>query len=287
MKMKNILSGTMVMLGASAILLYSACQPEEYGIGNGLSATTVDASFSATPVAGKTNTYVLQANTKGVLGIRWDLGDGSGFANGKLVDTVFYPDAGTYTVKSEAIGAGGVKGTSTKTITVATSDPVSGNLLTNGKMTAQDDATWTRLNITAGVTFTLNNGKMVAQGGNWGHAGVYTSVDVVANKKYAVDMLVSGSGATDTWFEVYVSQTAPVAGQDYSAGGKRLALNTWAGCATSPFSGKLSKLSCDAPNGNKVTFTTGGKVYILVKSGGGNLGTDGISFTNVEFRGVN
>ncbi|WP_129715392.1 PKD domain-containing protein [Pedobacter sp. SYP-B3415] len=263
---------------------FSGCKPEEFGNGNGLSSTP-PATFTVTPVQGKTNTYVLKSNTD-VVGVRWDRGDGSGSANGKMIDTAFYPDAGKYKITLTTIGKGGSTASTSQDVTVTSSDPVAGNLVQGARMEAGDDAKWTRLNLTPGVTWTMANGKMTAAGGNNGQQGIYQAIDVVGGKKYKVDMVVSGSGATDTWFEVYVGTAVPVQGSDYNAGGSRIALNTWAGCGKAAFSGKLSALSCSG-SGNTVTFPQSGKVYLVIRTGGANLGTSGISITNVEFRGTN
>lgn len=270
-------------LAAMALGIYTGCKPEKYD-GNGLTSPDLQASFQVTPVASKANYYVLSADTKGVLGVKWDLGDGA--VIGKPVDTVFFPDAGKYTITLTAIGKGGITKTASQDVNVATSDPLSGNLVLGANMGPTDDAFWNHTTISNGVVFAIENGKMVAKGGGFGHAGIWQAVDVVAGRKYRVDMTVSGSGATDTWFEVYVGTKQPVAGTDYSDGGARLAINTWTGCGKTPFNGKLSAIQC-AGSGNTYTATATGKVYLLIKSGGGNLGLTGIEFTKVTFRGIN
>ncbi len=134
------------------------------------------------------------------------------------------------------------------------------------------------------VTFTVNaDGSILAAGGNGGHAGVYQPVQVKANRNYKIDMTVAGSGAADTWFEVYVGTAAPVQGVDYSDGGIRLGINTWTGCGKTPFNGLLSAVKCTG-SGSVVKFTTAGTVYLLIKCGGTNLGTDGIRMSNIDFR---
>jgi hypothetical protein len=281
----NHLTSCLAAISIGAIALYTGCKPETVGTGNGLSSPNLKSSFTLTPVAGKTNYYALNANTDGVLAVKWDKGTGGGSSLGKAIDTAFYPDAGTYNVTLTAVGIGGQQVSSTQTVNVATSDPLAGNLVAGSKMQPGDDAFWTHMTITPGVSFTMSNGQMTGMGGNNGHGAVYQAINVVAGRKYMVDMTVSGSGATDTWFEVYVGTQVPVAGQDYSSGGKLISLNTWAGCGKGNFSGKLSTLSCSG-SGNTVTFANSGTVYLFIKSGGSNLGTTGISFTNVEFRGI-
>jgi hypothetical protein len=284
MKLKTYYKGfAFCALVAAAVL---GCQPDEFEDGNGLTSPDLAAQFTVTPVEGRTNTYLLKAATDNVLGVKWDKGDGV-TAMGKTIDTVFYPDAGSYAVTLTTIGKGGALATATQTIEVATSDPVAGNLVVGGKMEAGDESKWTKLAIGGNsVAFNFVDGKLVATGGAWGHSGVYQAIDVVAGKKYKLDLTVSGSGATDTWFEVYLGKAEPMQGNDYSDGGIRIGLNTWNGCGKTTFSGKLSELSC-AGSGNVVEFAESGKIYLLIKSGGADLGASGISIDNVELRGTN
>lgn len=150
-----------------------------------------------------------------------------------------------------------------------------------------DKTKWGIIKYSDGVTFTINNdGSMFAQGGNGGHQGVVQTFDLQANKQYKIDMNVEGSGATDCWFEVYVGKAAPVPGKDYSDGGARISLNTWAGCGKGPFNALLSTLSCSG-SGNVITFPTAGTVYLVIRSGGASLGAKGIKITNIDFRRVN
>ncbi len=145
---------------------------------------------------------------------------------------------------------------------------------------------WQVLRISSGVTFTVNsNGSILAEGGSWGHEGVFQPVQVKANKNYKIDMKVAGSGASDTWLEVFVGTAVPSQGSDYSDGGNRLGLNTWSGCGNTPFNGLLSTIKCSG-SGNIVKFNTSGKVYIVIRSGGGNLGTGGITISDIDFRRV-
>ena len=247
-------------------------------------------SFEVEQVSGRTNTYVIRNTTTGYLSTRWDAGKGEGFVNGKSVDTVFYPDAGTYAVKLRVLGKGGrFYDSPEQTIDVATSDPVSGNLVQGGKMNAEDASSWTNIVITNGVTFNLADGKMLATGGSWGQSAIYQKVTVEAGKKYRFGMTVSGSGASDTWLEVYFGTTQPNAGSDYDNGGNYIGLNTWNGCGTSAFSGNIAAIGCSGSlvgKNGEVTFTTGGEKYLLIKTGGGNLGTTGIAVDNVELRGM-
>ncbi|MFT3903060.1 MAG: DUF1735 domain-containing protein [Niabella sp.] len=150
-------------------------------------------------------------------------------------------------------------------------------------------SSWTvfRINNDDKVVFTVNaDGSIKAAGGNGGHAGVYQPVQVKAGRKYKIDMHVKGSGATDVWYEVYVGTVAPTPGSDYSNGGIKLALNTWTGCGKTPFDGLLSAIAC--VNSNKGVFTASatGTMYVVIKSGGNNLGTEGITASDIDFRRV-
>jgi PKD repeat protein len=289
MKLKLIYACYLI-LGVLSVGLYEGCKPETFGNGNGLTSANLTASFTIAPVTGKNNTYILKAAESGVLGFKWDLGDGAGSNISKAVDTVFYPDAGTYNVVLTAIGEGGVQVTSApQTITVATSDPNSGNLILGGKFTsAADDAKWTHFVVGSGNNMIINTSKSVMTSNQTGfQAGaIAQAVTLTAGKKYAVDMIVSGSGMTNSWFEIWIDTKAPVNGQDYNTGKNVLALNTYAGCATSAFNGKLSTLSC-AGTGNPFIPPTTGTYYFVVKNGGDNTGVTGVSFTNVSLRGTN
>lgn len=284
MKLKTIKAG--VWLASICIATVSvSCQPDEFGDGNGLSEAPA-AAFTVTPIDGQINKYLLKAETEGVLGVKWDLGDGGGSSAGDAIDTVFYPDAGTYTIKLTAIGRGGLTTDASNEVNVLTSDPNAGNLVLGGKMETGDDTKWQFVTYTPGVSASIVDGKMVFSGGSWGQAGIYQTIQVEGGKKYKVDMNVSGSGATETWFEVYVGKATPVPGSDYNDGGKRLALNTWAGCAKTPFNGKLSAISCDGKDGGVFSFPESGTAYLFIRGGGANLGTTGISIDNVELRGT-
>jgi PKD repeat protein len=79
------------------------------------------ASFTATPVAGIPNTYLLTSTSQNAFRYDWDKGNGN-FAQGKSVDTAYFTFSGTYTVRLFVYGQSGVDSTS-QVITVAASDP--------------------------------------------------------------------------------------------------------------------------------------------------------------------
>jgi hypothetical protein len=169
------------------------------------------------------------------------------------------------------------------TIKVTPSDAAP-NLVQGGKFDAGDESKWTVLNISPGVTISFTGGKAVWTGGGWGHAGIFQAINVEANKKYQINMNASGSGANDTWFEIYVGAVVPQQGQDYNDGGMRLGLNTWIGCGKTAFDGPLTSLSCNGTGGGVVEFSTAGTVYLVIRGGGADLGATGISVDNVELR---
>ena len=80
-----------------------------------------EASFTIAPVAGAVNKYLLTSTSTNSFRYDWDKATGS-YAQGKQVDTVYFPDAGTYTIKLIAYGQSGMD-SATQNITVASDDP--------------------------------------------------------------------------------------------------------------------------------------------------------------------
>ncbi|OXA79980.1 hypothetical protein B0A65_08535 [Flavobacterium frigidimaris] len=256
--------------------------------GNVLVASSVDAAFTLVPVTGVTNTYLATAQPNGVISSRWDTGDGA--YPGKMNETIVLPDAGTYTITHTAIGAGGAMGTANTQVVVATSDPVKGNLVKGGSFaTATDQANWKKVIYTAPGDWTYSS-KGATISGSGGHAGIYQAIDVVKDKEYSIDMVVSGGASADMWFEVYAGKKDPatVSG-DYSDGGKVMGLNTWDGCGNSVVSGKLSAIGCTKNErvgmiSNVVKFDITGKIYLMIRCGG-KIAAGGITIKSVELRG--
>ena len=122
-------------------------------------------------------------------------------------------------------------------------------------------------------------------GGGWNQQGIYQTINVLKDKTYKIDLVAaSTTGMSNTWFEVYCSTTAPTQGSDYNAGGILRNINTWDGCGTSAFSGKISVVGCNVDK-NKGTFTptADGVMYLVIKGGGEDL-KGGISIDNIEVR---
>jgi hypothetical protein len=282
---------------AITLSLFIACQPDDNtGVGNGILGSVLDASFTVTPVTGKSNTYILKATATNYIGSKWDMGNGAGTTDGKSEETLFIPDAGTYTITHTAVGIGGQLYSASKNIVVATSDPIAGNMVQGGKFeNAADWAKWTKFNKNA--TDPMDQWKFfpgyatfTPPGHDYLGGGIYQIIDVEANKKYKIDMIVSCPvGLVESWFEVYCLATPPVVGTDYGDAATQgtVALHTWSGTGLVPFNGKISVIGKKTlPFYDGVTFPTSGKVYLMIRSGTNNT-TPTITLKNVEMRAVN
>jgi hypothetical protein len=274
----NILKYKQIAFGVIAAAALGACQPDDNEGGNSLNNSATDASFTVTSI--DANHFRLQGATNGASN-RW---------NGALAGdayTVFLPDAGDFDVTHMICGAGGICTSAVQSVHVETPDPIAGNIILGGKFLNQADwDQWTVLHISGtNTSWTFNDGSATIMGNSSNQQGIYQAVQLEGGHQYKVDMHVAGSGATNTWFEVYLSQTAPTQNADYSADGIKLGLNTWTGCGTSAFNGQLSAVGC-VGSGSTVTVTNSGTYYLVIKSGGDNLGTTGITISNVELRRV-
>jgi hypothetical protein len=280
---------------AITLSLFIACQPDDNtGVGNGILGPVLDPSFTVTPVTGKTNTYTLKATATNYIGSKWDMGTGAGTADGKSEEKLFLPDAGTYTVTHTAVGIGGQQYSASKDIVVATSDPIAGNLVQGGKFAnAADWAKWTIYYSTLGDPlqwkFNVGSASITPAGYNYTEQGIYQAIDVVADKKYNLDMIVSSpTGLVNCWFEVYVLPDVPVNGvHPYGNLGTQgvRAIHTWTNCGVVPFNGLISIVGCAAPLKGVITFPTSGKVYLMIRCGTENT-TPTITVKNVEIRAM-
>jgi hypothetical protein len=273
------------MFAIITLSLLGSCQSEDM-VDNGLSDANVDPSFTITAIDGSKNKFLLTAQTKNVLGSKWDMGDGAGMNSGKMTETLFLPDVGTYTITHAAIGRGGIVNIASQQIVVATPDPVSGNILKGGRLTNNDDwSKWTVTNPASSASITFASGSVTLTASGWAGNGIYQAISVVAGKKYVIDMITSSTtGCSNTWFEVYCGYTAPVTGTDYSEGGKLRALSTWDGCATAAFAGKISAVGCKAENNKGIfTATQTGTAYLVMRGGGEDMKA-GIKIQNIEMR---
>lgn len=242
------------------------------------------ATFTVTPVTGNDTKFVIANTTAGeCVGTRWDVGKGSGLVMGKTTDTVFYPLAGTYTIKMQALDKRGKLYTATPvTVTTTKNDPAYDNLIKGGKMNAGDDQYWGRYDANANkIIWTLANNYYTATTATKPvtasvNGGIYQAVQVVANKTYRFTMTTSYGAPQDAWLEVYIGQTVPADGKDYTDN-KKLGVISWG--------------TWVAYTGTKtfdLTFGSSGTVYVVIKMGcnspNGHFSTQGIGITNVDFR---
>ena len=268
-----------------------SCVPDRVdGDGNGLvHSGAIDASFTITQTS--PNHYRLKANTTNYMFSKWNI-DNEGAYSGKMEENIFLPDAGSFVVEHQAIAQGGaVAASSQQTIRVATSDPNAGNLVAGGKFANSDDwSKWTINSTGPDAQWTFTPGKATLTAIEFAGQGIYQAIQVVEGKEYNIDMLASStSGCDDTWFEVYCGYNVPVPGSDYNGDGNIYrSINTWDGSGRNPFSGKISIIGQVNPAKNIGVFkaTQTGTVYLGIRGGGADM-KDGISITNVEFRGIN
>jgi hypothetical protein len=285
MNIKTVLNRSIYLM-FTIITLSSLGSCQEDLADNGLSDSNVDPSFTIAAVEGSSNKFILTAQTKNVLGSKWDMGDGAGMSFGKMTEALFLPDAGTYTITHAAIGRGGIINTATQEIVIATPDPVAGNILKGGRLANSDDwSKWTITNPASSASIIFASGSATLTASGWAGNGIYQAVNVVAGKKYVIDMVTSSTtGCIETWLEVYCGYSTPVTGTDYSEGGKLRALSTWDGCAKEPFSGKISVVGCKPENNLGIfTATKTGVAYLVIR-GGGNDMKAGIKIQNIEMR---
>lgn len=286
MNIKIVLNRSIyLVLAIITLSSLGSCQSEDI-VDNGLSDANVDPAFTITPVTGSTNKFTLTAQTQNVLGSKWDLDDGAGTYIGKMTENIFLPDVGTYKITHGAIGRGGIVTTATQNIVITTPDPIAGNILKGGKLIdATDWAKWTVTNPASNATITFGSKSVTLNASGWAGNGIYQAVNVVAGKKYKIDMVTSSTtGCNNTWLEVYCGYSVPVTGTDYSEGGKLRALSTWDGCAKVPFSGKISIVGCKPENNLGIfTATTTGTAYLVIRGGGEDMKA-GIKIQNIEMR---
>lgn len=254
---------------------------EEYAPVDSLVAT-----FTVTPVAGNDTKFVITNTTKGdVVGTRWDVGKGGGAAMGKTSDTVFYPLAGTYTIKMQALDKRGkLYNAPSIDVTTTKNDPAYDNLIRGGKMDAGDDQYWGRYDANANkIIWTLANNAYTATTNTKPvtasvNGGIYQAVQVVANKTYRFTINASYGITQDAWFQIYFGQTVPAEGKDYSDN-QKINFISWGNWV--------------AFNGTKtadMTFGASGTIYVVIKAGcnasNGHFSTQGLSVWNVDFRRI-
>jgi hypothetical protein len=281
----NIVSG-LLPLALGAVVLFGCKKESNNSYEVYAPVDSLVATFSVTPVAGNDTKFVITNTTKGEsVGTRWDIGKGSGAVMGKTTDTVFYPLAGTYAIKMQALDKRGKLYTATPaTVTTTKNDPAYDNLIKGSKMNPGDDQYWGRYDATANkIVWTLANNaytgttatKPVTAQVN---GGIYQAVQVVANKTYRFTTNVSYGAAQDAWVEVYCGQTVPAEGKDYTDN-KKIGFINWG--TWTAFSGIKTF---------DLTFGASGTIYVVIKLGcnasAGHFSTQGVSLTNVDFRRI-
>ena len=242
------------------------------------------ASFTVTPLSTNPNRIIVASTTKGGFMWNWTVSDGTTYTGES--DTLHFSKAGEYTVQLTVFSNGGYATTAQK-ITIANDAPTI-DIIKGGDMSDATASNWTLLN-TGGTqtSIAIANGVMTFSNTGNSNGAVYQMVMVKAHTPYTFAGTVKGSGATNSWFEVYCDTIAPVQGKDYG-GTKYNSLNTWSGCGSIPFDGNIAEIGCDGAGKGKngyMTFPKADTVWVLIKAGssGGTLGTGGITLDNVKF----
>jgi hypothetical protein len=271
--------GALVLFGCSK---GSNSSYEAYGAVDSLTAT-----FTVTPVPGNDTKFIITNTTQGAcVGTRWDIGkDTSGGAMGKTVDTVFYPLAGTYTIKMWALDKRGkLYSAAPVKVTTTKNDPAYNNVIKGGAMNTGDDQYWSKFDAVLAnrINWTLANnaytGNVTIPVTIQPNGGIYQAVQVVANKKYHFAMNASYGAPNLAWLEVYIGASTPVDGKDYTDGGKKLGFITW-----------NNWVAYSGSKGFDITFGATGTYYVVIKAGcnaGGNFSTSGFSVTNIDLRRI-
>lgn len=264
--------GTLAV-AATLSCVIPACTPESSTKELGPLPT---ASFTATPLSTNPNRVVVTSTTQGGFIWKWNISDGSS-ATGEF-DTLHFSKAGEYTVQLTVFTRGGYATTAQK-INIANNAP------TKDLLNATD---WTILN-TGGTQTTITNTNGTINFSNTGNTNgaIFQKVTVKAHTPYTLAANIKGSGATNSWLELYCDTVPPVQGKDYG-GKKYIAMNTWSGCGTIPFDGNIAEIGCDGGGKGKngyMEFAQAGNVWIVIKGGssGGTLGTGGMTLSNIQF----
>lgn len=244
------------------------------------------ASFTATPLASNPNKIAIASTTPGAFIWHWQYGN-DGATSSLEKDTLSFSKKGAYAIQLTAYTKGGAA-TAIQQVTIANDLPPV-NVLKGSTMDADATNYWTVLNTGGDQTsIKIANGVMNFSNTGNTNGAIYQAVQVDANRNYYFSGHVKGSGATNTWFEIYILADVPVQGSDYGNGKKFVALNTWAGCGGSAFDGDIAQIGCDGDykgQSGKIKFATAGTIYIVVKAGssGGTMGNGGINLDDVTF----
>lgn len=122
-------------MAALVLIAFSACK--KYAVKE-LGPKPV-ASFTVSAISGQVNKFLLTSTSQNAFRYDWDKANGGGYIQGKQVDTVYFPDRGTYKVKLLVFGHSGMD-SATADVNVANDDPAA---LTPLKMlTGNSSRTW-------------------------------------------------------------------------------------------------------------------------------------------------
>lgn len=105
-----------ILFGTFLLVTIQGCEKSQGELG-----TPATASFTVSPVAGKTNTFALSSKSTNAFRYQWNIGDGSATRAGKAEDTAYFQKKGTYLIKLLAYGRGGFS-TDSQTVTVTADD---------------------------------------------------------------------------------------------------------------------------------------------------------------------
>ncbi len=114
--MKHFINRQTCLVAILSATIFSACK---YDVADLMPKP--DASFTVTPISGQVNKYLLTSTSSNSYRYDWDKATGA-YVQGKQVDTVYFPDKGTYVVKLLAYGQSGLD-TASQTVNVAIDDP--------------------------------------------------------------------------------------------------------------------------------------------------------------------
>jgi hypothetical protein len=237
------------------------------------------ATFTVTPVQGDSTRFAVTNTTKGsCVGTLWNSDQGNGYVGGRVIDTIFYPLAGTYNITMQAVDKRGHLYTA-RPITVTTMKNDPRYIIKGGQMRAGDDQYWSHFDQgTPYGIWTLAPGAYTVTG-NPKNCGIYQAVQLTGGKTYNVSITYSASVYNSTWAEVWIGKYQPVNGSDYSATAPA------AGNASTqtPTFVSWSSSTTAASSGVKTgTFTPGttGTYYFVIKVGTGS------SFNSVTINNV-
>jgi hypothetical protein len=148
------------------------------------------------------------------------------------------------------------------------------------------DNTMGTVNFVNGVAMMVETGTAIP--GQWKHMGIYTPV-VLQPGTYQFDMTTVYANLSDSWGEVYIGASEPVAGTEYNGDQQVIkAFNTWDCADKITYSGPATASGCDgSANPGQFEITTAGTYYLLFRAGGASYGTFGIVMDNFSIKAVN